>query len=83
MFEKKGSARITKVVERVKKDITDLEMGIGEVDAEIESNNQVVVRAKEELTILETETNSKNATLTNIREMGSNISSNLKSILEG
>ena len=81
MFEKKGSARIGKVIDRVKTDIVDLEKGVGEVDGEIDSNNQIVTRAKEELVILETETASKNATLTTARDMASNVSGKLKELL--
>ena len=81
MFEKQGSARIGKVIERVKTDIVDLETGIGEVDGEIDCNNQIVTRAKEELVILETETASKNATLTTARNMAANVSGKLKELL--
>lgn len=81
MFEKKGSARIGKVIERVKTDIVDLEKGIGEVDGEIADNDQVVEIARENLTILETETASKNATLKTARDMASNVSGKLKELL--
>ena len=81
MFEKKGSARIGKVIERVKTDIVDLETGIGEVDGEIADNNRVVEVAKENLAVLESDTQSKNATLQSARDMASNVSGKLKEML--
>lgn len=81
MFEKKGSARIGKVLDRVKTDIVDLELGMGEVDSEIADNNRVVEVARENLVVLETDTKSKNATLQTARDMAGNVSGKLKEML--
>ncbi len=81
MFEKRGSARIGKVIDRVKTDIVDLEKGIGEVDGEIEDNNRVVDAVREQLAVLETDTANKNATLKTARDMASNVSGKLKELL--
>ena len=81
MFEKKGSARIGKVVERVKTDIVDLELGMNEVDTEIAGNNKVVEVARGNLIALEAETANKNATLATARDMAGNVSGKLKELL--
>ena len=81
MFEKKGSARIGKVIDRVKTDIVDLEKGVGEVEGEIEDNNRVVDAMRESLQVLETDTANKNAVLTSARDMASNVAGKLKELL--
>lgn len=81
MFEKKGSARIGKVLERVETDIVDLEKGMVEVDTEIAENNRVVEVARENLASLENETQSKNTTLQTARAMAANVSGKLKELL--
>ena len=77
----KGSKRIGKVVEKIKTDIVELEKGIGEVDDEIDSNNQRVETKREELSKIEAEVASSNRTLQTAKEMASSLKGNLQGVL--
>jgi predicted nucleic acid-binding Zn-ribbon protein len=78
---RKGQGRIARVIDKIKKEIVELEKGIGEVDQEIQANNDHVETQKERLKGLTTRVDSENFTLNTAKTMASKVKDNLKNNL--
>ena len=78
---KRGQGRITKVINKIKKEIVQLELGIEEVDEEIENNNGQVQYQKEQLERVTKRVNSDNFTLNAVKDMAAKVKDNLKNNL--
>lgn len=78
MFTCSGTGRIERVLGRVKKDITELGVGIAEVNKIINENNQKVMEKEKEFLTLQIDMNDKNEIL----EVSSKKALNMKTNLE-
>ncbi|MCK5617051.1 hypothetical protein KAR91_85100 [Candidatus Pacearchaeota archaeon] len=78
---KRGQGRIAKVINKIKKEIVELEKGIGEVDEEIEANKDHVAIQEERLKDLKGRVDSENFTLNAAKTMATKVKDNLKNNL--
>ena len=78
---KRGQGRIAKVIGKIKKEIVELEKGIGEVDDEIDANNGHVAVQEEQLKDLKSRVDSENFTLNAAKTMATTVKDNLKNNL--
>ena len=80
-MSRKGQGRIIRVINKIKKEIVELEKGIGEVDEEIEHNNGQVAYQEDQLKRVAERVNSENFTLNAVKDMASKVKDNLKNNL--
>lgn len=81
-FTKKGAERIEKVVGSFQKHISELALGVQEVQDEISGNDDTLNNARQVFEILEKNTRDKNSVLEDSKDQANKIKTNIEKLLK-